>query len=873
MFNRTYNFVYNSTKLDAAVKSVTVTKSIVKSRMIIRNNVTSNTHTKTDANGSVKVIRKTGDTISVVNTDSFVKGVIGVTSSLTTKATTMTILDNSIRNYAPSIPYKKSEPSPIWIYDRNEQLKTVLMPKQQHKRKAVPYWNGWYVEQLNGKVTLDFETVSDIPESEFIEPDGRAVIRDMDGNLVEFIIRSPEDVDDRNGTVKVVYAEGGMYELIDEWLSGYTAANVDPETALRAILQGTRWEVGHVDTFDNQSVDFEDITVKEAVHELANMFSGELRYRVEADHNTITRRYVDLLQKRGKRTMKRWEMGKDVESYRRTVDTTGIKTALYAKGKSTKNDGPRVTFADVEWSKAKGDPVDKPLGDIYVADPEALHQWGYDGGTRHRKGFYDGQEGDPATLLLNAWKELQKQKDAVYTYDFNVLLLEKLTGYSHEKVRLGDTNAAINHRVHPKSEVETSVIEFRQNLNDETLSEVTLGAFRRQFDTNSRVRNVEKGYNRNKGKWDEKETPEGAQSKADQALATAREEIDAAEQRISQAETDISSAQSIIDEVTSEDSSGQHVLNGTLITNEIIAENATLTGTLTGSNATILNLTTDNMTAKNATIQDATITGDFVSGSINIGEDATVGQNLTIGNNESTGSWYSASYLSFGDYANIYASSTGDMSFNADSLNIYSNDIVLPQIVESYPNGTDFNGGFFFSQISFQGIDNNNRIYTDTADNQRMKLETDDTTNKTQIWVDPARTNVYFLVNDIVNHTFYGSGNKDGGSIEIDGIRYGMSPIDSPQTLIFDLITDIQVNGETKIYLDSILSKALENFAVFPNNPDVKVIQKGTDYFVVDGIGLADFQVIGNRIGFEDAYFTNLTKMSEDLQAKESLNG
>lgn len=85
-------------------------------------------------------------------------------------------------------------------------------------------------------------------------------------------------------------------------------------------------------------------------------------------------------------------------------------------------------------------------------------------------------------------------------------------------------------------------------------------------------------------------------------------EIDKANERINTANKDIKGAQDLIDSVT-EDKNGQTVLKGTLITNELIAEDATLTGSFKGANATIDDLTTKNMTAINAIIQSAIIEG------------------------------------------------------------------------------------------------------------------------------------------------------------------------------------------------------------------------------------------------------------------------
>src|SRR5690606_11500008 len=154
--------------------------------------------------------------------------------------------------------------------------------------------------------------------------------------------------------------------------------------------------------------------------------------------NRITRRYIDILSRRGTFTGKRFEYGKDIQSIKREIDYSQVKTALYGFGESTVNDGPRVDFADVVWSKANGDPVDKPAGQRWVGDPEALARDGHDAGARHRFGVYESQTGGPGQLLLETWQELQRRSWPIVTYELDVIVLEQLVGRDHEQVRLGD---------------------------------------------------------------------------------------------------------------------------------------------------------------------------------------------------------------------------------------------------------------------------------------------------------------------------------------------------------------------------------------------------------------------------------------------------
>lgn len=106
-------------------------------------------------------------------------------------------------------------------------------------------------------------------------------------------------------------------------------------------------------------------------------------------------------------------------------------------------------------------------------------------------------------------------------------------------------------------------------------------------------------------------------------------------------------------------------------------------------------------------------------------------------------------------------------------------------------------------------------------------------------------------------HAFYSDGSKNGGSIEIDGTIFGMSPVDSPQTLIEDILFDVEVEETgTIVKLDSTYAKTISRYAVFPSNGKVEVVEKKDGYFKVSGYtGKVDFSVKGSRIDKEHEYF------------------
>lgn len=119
---------------------------------------------------------------------------------------------------------------------------------------------------------------------------------------------------------------------------------------------------------------------------------------------------------------------------------------------------------------------------------------------------------------------------------------------------------------------------------------------------------------------------------------------------------------------------------------------------------------------------------------------------------------------------------------------------------------------------------------------------------------------ITFYMGGAWKHAFNANGTKSGGSIEIDGVNHGMSPIDSPQILIEYIEFDVPLTTQgTKVFLEESYRKAVSNFAVFANNGTV--VEKGEDYFVIRGEGTADCRIVGHRIEHEDVFWSMMEEV------------
>ncbi|WP_173427272.1 phage tail spike protein, partial [Niallia circulans] len=406
--------------------------------------------------------------------------------------------------------------SNLLIFDPADNLLAVLSNEAE---EACAFWDAPFKEAINQGSTYEFMADGTHEDSKYIIAENQVAFMDKDGAFRLFVIKEPERINGEYGPEIHAICEPAMLELNDEIITDIRPFNTTLRDALTRALNGARWQVGQTsDSFGLNSTNFYYISVTEAIENIVNTWGGEIRDRVEIQGNRIVGRYIDILTMRGTNTGKRWEMDKDILSIRHQVQSYP-KTALYGRGASleledwdgnaTGGYSRKISFADVEWKKAKGDPVDKPKGQEWVGDPEALNIYGRpnkDGTTRHRFGIFESSEQeDPAQLLLETWNALQEQKHPLDNYEMDVFLMEELTGYEHEKVRLGDITVAIDRSFAKPIEAEERVISFEYDVADpEHSGKVELGQFINLYDAeiDNRVDQLERKINDRAGIWD-----------------------------------------------------------------------------------------------------------------------------------------------------------------------------------------------------------------------------------------------------------------------------------------------------------------------------------------------------------------------------------
>lgn len=370
------------------------------------------------------------------------------------------------------------EPLPIWIFTKDEELAVVLGDSPQ----GCPYYDAVLTEALNGVDKLEFSIPGDHPRAEYVVRGCIAVVQTIEGTFRAFRIKTHTQGFGEDGVrYRQFYAE----DIAVDELNAAPVIDRRPNNPLDALigaLENSLWEVGQVDSgFPEASTNFYHETAMSCLQKMAETWGGEFRFRIEHDGRRITARYVDFLRQRGEDTGFRVTVGKNMRTLEGEEDITALATALYGYGRGEEHEetggfGRRISFADVEWKKENGDPVDKPLGQEWVGDPEALAVWGLQGGTVHRFDFviFEDVE-DPEELLRLTWEELQKRKAPQVNYRVGLIDLEYTEGRSHEATRIGNWGLVIDDDFKPPLEFKARVIERKIPLRNPERTELTLG--------------------------------------------------------------------------------------------------------------------------------------------------------------------------------------------------------------------------------------------------------------------------------------------------------------------------------------------------------------------------------------------------------------
>ncbi len=275
-----------------------------------------------------------------------------------------------------------------------------------------------------------------------------------------------------------------LAELLDEPIEDSALSGVTASQAGTSFLTNTRWAIGTAISTDTDAVSAYYISVWAALLKIRDTWGVKLKPRIVIGTTSITNRYIDIISATPVNRGVRLEISRNLNDIGITYDDRYLYTALIGRGigQSTlvgddTNDA-KVTFEDVVWTTAGGDPADKPASQKWVEDTAATALYGRGG--RKRVGFVEFPEIEDAEELLQAtWDYLQTINAPKITIKSSVTDLYAY-GYEDELMLLGDEVAVIDDEL--GVELLATIISMPRNLLEWEKTKPVIGQYRAGID-------------------------------------------------------------------------------------------------------------------------------------------------------------------------------------------------------------------------------------------------------------------------------------------------------------------------------------------------------------------------------------------------------
>lgn len=201
--------------------------------------------------------------------------------------------------------------------------------------------------------------------------------------------------------------------------------------AAEIVFGGSRWEVIQADDTPQKQFYIYDLTRLDALKKLIETYNVELEFKVVITKNKITRRIVKIYNRRGIKVNKRFYYGSNALEVTKEESRQDIVTAVIGRGKgeekfdtsgkATGGFGRRIDFKEIEWSKEKGNPLDKPIGQEYLELKEATQKYGYSDGTPRFKIVVHDQITTPEELIQACYEDLVRLSRPLVQFKANIL--------------------------------------------------------------------------------------------------------------------------------------------------------------------------------------------------------------------------------------------------------------------------------------------------------------------------------------------------------------------------------------------------------------------------------------------------------------------
>lgn len=362
----------------------------------------------------------------------------------------------------------------IYLFDKEEQLIKVV--RRNAIKSALQKYALTTDNYVSDRLTVEMKALND---DEFEKVEFMAIQSMEDTHLFHYFYIAQKST---KGEISIFTGvQSGIEELRKTPVFDKRPKNTPAKPVINELLQGTNWQARFIADTINHSTNFYYTSVFDALKKLCKVWGLEMQFFVEMNSNGIGARYIDFKKKIGEAIGKRVVYGHNALEILKEVERTNIFTALIGRGKGEQVSsaeesgkggdgyGRKITFEDVVWSKAKGDPLDKPKGQKYLEIPEMTRTYGIknsDGTMRPKIGFTEfSEEEDPNELIKLTYQTLINSARPQLTLKTSSVYLRG--------VKIGDTIRVVRHD--KKLDYDTRIFEITFNRLNNQSSDIKLG--------------------------------------------------------------------------------------------------------------------------------------------------------------------------------------------------------------------------------------------------------------------------------------------------------------------------------------------------------------------------------------------------------------
>ena len=362
----------------------------------------------------------------------------------------------------------------IYLFDKDEKLIKII--RKPAIKKALQKFSLTTENYISDRLTVEMKALKD---DELAKLEYMAIQSIDDTHKFHYFYIAQGNT--KGDITTLIGVQSGIEELRKTVVYDKRPTDQRARPVIEWLLAGTNWTPRFIAETNPKSTNFYYISTFDALKKVCKVWGLEMQFFVEMNGAQIGARYIDFKRKIGEAVGKRVVYGHNALEILQEVEKTNLYTALVGRGKgeqvSSAEDtgkdadgyGRKINFEEIVWSKAKGDPLDKPLGQKYLEIPEMTAKYGIkqpDGKMRPKIGFVEfSEEEDKNELIKQTYEALIEASRPKLTLKTTTVYLKG--------ARIGDTIRVVRHDRH--LDYDTRIFEITFNrLNDES-SDVKLG--------------------------------------------------------------------------------------------------------------------------------------------------------------------------------------------------------------------------------------------------------------------------------------------------------------------------------------------------------------------------------------------------------------